>query len=153
MADIINFQSAKSDSDAAALDILARTLWGEARGEGQAGMSAVANVVCNRVAYARAQRGHDYWWGNTLVRVCQKPFQFSCWNENDPNRAQLLRVDTDDPVFVLALRIARWAATGSLPDATGGATHYHALSVAPKWALGQTPTAVVGRHVFYRLVT
>ena len=30
-------------------DIMARTIYGEARGEGQRGMQAVANVIMNRV--------------------------------------------------------------------------------------------------------
>lgn len=31
------------------IDIMARTAWGEARGEGQSGMQAVLNVIMNRV--------------------------------------------------------------------------------------------------------
>ena len=96
MDNIIDFQSAKADSDAAAQDVLARTVWGEARGEGQAGMVAVANVVMNRVNFARAQLGGNYWWGNTIMRVCQKPLQFSCWNQADPNLSQLQAVDAAD---------------------------------------------------------
>ena len=34
-------------------DVLARTLWAEARGEGQAGMEAVACVILNRAAHPR----------------------------------------------------------------------------------------------------
>lgn len=151
MDNIINLQSAKADLDARAVDVLARTIWGEARGEGQAGMQAVASVILNRVNFARAQSSGDYWWGNNVVRVCQKPLQFSCWNSNDPNSAKLQSVTNTDAAFALALRIAAWAASGNLPDTTAGATHYHALNVAPKWAIGETPTAIIGRHVFYRL--
>src|SRR5690349_15270839 len=76
-------------------DVLARTLWGEARGEGETGMQAVASVVLNRVALAQ-ERG-KYWWGNNIIQVCQKPYQFSCWNRSDPNFRQLQEVDSDDP--------------------------------------------------------
>ena len=38
------------------IDVLARTLWGEARGEGTAGMQAVASVILNRVKIAK-QKG------------------------------------------------------------------------------------------------
>lgn len=60
------------------IDILARTIYGEARGEPWEGKIAVAWVVRNR-----AERGG--WWGDTIREVCLKPWQFSCWNETDPN--------------------------------------------------------------------
>lgn len=128
----------------AAIDILARTLWGEARGEGSAGMQAVANVVMNRVL-----RGG--WWGTDIVSVCRKPYQFSCWNTGDPNRAAAAAVDGRDLYFATALRLARRAVLGALPDITGGADHYHAAGAGPVWSRGETPTAVIGRHIFYNL--
>ena len=152
MAGIIDLQTAKADLAAREIDTFARTIWGEARGEGQTGMTAVACVVINRVNVARAQPNGDYWWGNSILRVCQKPLQFSCWNPNDPNLPQLQAVTAENAEFALATRIAQWAATGALADPTGGATHYHALSVIPSWANGQTPTTIIGHHVFYRLV-
>jgi spore germination cell wall hydrolase CwlJ-like protein len=151
MDNIIDLQSAKAEQGVRAVDILARTVWGEARGEGQAGMTAIAAVIINRVNVARAQPSGDYWWGNSIIRVCQQPLQFSCWNANDPNLPQLQNVTAADPTFAIATRIAQWAASGTLPDPTGGATHYHALNVMPSWALGQTPTAIIGRQVFYKL--
>ena len=62
-------------------DILARTLWGEARGESLAGQIAVAWTIRNRVNDGKAKS----WWGEGYAGVCQKPYQFSCWNKNDPN--------------------------------------------------------------------
>lgn len=131
------------------VDVLARTLWGEARGEGDAGMMAVAAVVLNRVAHAENRAG--YWWGNDIISVCQKPYQFSCWNRSDPSYLKLQAVTDKDRHFATALRIARRAVIGAIDDATGGATHYHADYVSPYWAQGQTPTAIIGRHIFYRL--
>lgn len=133
------------------VDILARTLWGEARGEGTAGMQAVASVVLNRVKIAQ-ERGGSYWWGNDIIQVCQKPYQFSAWNRGDPNFRKLQSVDERDLYFATALRIARRAVSGVLADMTGGATHYHADTVSPYWARGEKPATVIGRHVFYRLV-
>lgn len=152
MTEIIDWHTARDDWAAKEIDILARTLWGEARGEGQKGLEAVAAVVINRVNYAKQQPLGNFWWGNSIIRVCQKPLQFSCWNSNDPSLQKLRIVKIDDPNFAMALRIARWAQAGALPDPTNGADHYHALYVAPKWASGQTPTAVIGRHVFYKLM-
>lgn len=123
-------------------DILARTLWGEARGEPVRGIEAVAAVVMNRV-----RRGG--WWGTTVEAVCLKPSQFSCWLAADPNRAKLERVDEDDRVFRICLRIARRAIAGSVDDPTQGATHYHTRAVAPAWARGRDPSAEIGSHLFY----
>jgi N-acetylmuramoyl-L-alanine amidase len=136
--------------DALAVDVLARTLWGEARGEPVAGIEAVASVVLNRVAIAKAKG--RYWWGNDVITVCQKPYQFSCWNRSDPSYRKLLAVTDKNIHFVTCLRIARRALSNALPDATGGATHYHADYVSPDWARGETPTIIIGHHLFYRLV-
>lgn len=137
------------------IDTLARTLWGEARGEDHAGRVAVANVIMNRVRHAarhRERRGTEYWWGGTPAEVCRKPWQFSCWNDNDPNRAKLLAVDAEDPTFRECLEIARAAVDGSLEDTTHGADHYvNPRVAAPPWAEGVEPVARVGAHEFYRL--
>lgn len=143
-------------SDAAAFyrdletDVLARTLWGEARGEGTLGMHAVANVIVNRVKVAE-KRG-KYWWGNNIIQVCQKPYQFSCWNRSDPNFQKLQQVGADDLYFASALRIARRAVAGVLEDKTFGATHYHAAGISPYWAKNEKPVTVIGQHIFYKLI-
>lgn len=124
------------------LDVLARTLWGEARGEGADGMRGVACVILNRA-------GRPGWWGRSIAEVCLKPWQFSCWLESDPNRAKLLAVTVQDRSFRLAQEIARAALAGDLPDYSLGATHYHAVDIAPSWAAGRTPCVVIGRHAFY----
>lgn len=131
------------------IDILARTIWGEARNEGAKGMQAVACVVMNRVAVAEKHGG--YWWGRGVSGVCLKPFQFSCWNLNDPNREKMTAVTDRNIHFATALRLARRAVAGVLRDETGGATHYHTAAVSPSWAQGQPPAAIIGHHIFYKL--
>ena len=133
------------------VDVLARTIFGEARSEGAIGMEAVACVVLNRVAIAQEMGG--YWWGNSIIQVCQKPYQFSCWNKGDPNLPRIQSVSADDLKFATALRIARRAVIGALRDITDGADHYHADYVSPYWAEGQKPVTTIGRHIFYKLVT
>ncbi len=132
------------------IDVLARTLWGEARGEGEQGMAAVANVILNREKIARAKG--KFWWGNNIIQICQKPYQFSCWNRSDPNFKKLQAVDKSDLYFATALRIANRALAGVLEDITLGATHYHASSITPYWAKGKEPIVVIGSHKFYDLV-
>ena len=130
-------------------DILARTIWGEARGETLTGKEAVANVVLNRLK--TAQRRGKMWWGNSIIDICQKPMQFSCWNENDINRKKLLAVTEADQQFAICQRIARRALNGVLPDHTFGADHYHEASIMPDWAESRVATVTIGHHVFYQL--
>ncbi|MBL8639756.1 MAG: cell wall hydrolase [Alphaproteobacteria bacterium] len=149
-----------------AIDILARTLYGEARGEGESGMEAVACVIMNRVAVSQAREAAGlgaFWWGRDVASVCLKPYQFSCWNRDDPNRRKIITVTKDDAVFAAAKRIATRAILGLLDDVTFGATHYHARGMTqdqtsaqiptqiPTWARGVTPVATIGRHIFYKL--
>lgn len=131
--------------DERAVDILARTIWGEARGEGYSGMVAVANVVLNRAS-------NPGWWGFDIASVCLKDWQFSCWNITDPNRPAMLAVTTGmDQTFAMAVEIAREAVNGTLTDNTNGATHYYAKSIAaPNWTAGATLAAVIGNHKFYK---
>lgn len=129
------------------IDTLARTIWGEARGEGSIGMQAVAAVIHNRLAVSR-QKG-KFWWGNSLIEICQKPYQFSCWNRDDPNYRKVLNADARDNSFAKAIDIARVC----LADPTGGATHYHAANIYPYWARNQQPTATIGKHIFYRILS
>lgn len=131
----------------AEVDTLARTLWGEARGEADPArsMAAVAAVVLNR-------RRRQTYWGKTIVEVCRKPWQFSCWNRNDPNLPQLLRVTRADARFVQALAIAADACgAAAFRDETKGATHYYARGIArpPAWAAGKVPCETIGRHLFF----
>lgn len=131
-------------------DTVARTLWGEARNQGRAGMEAIAHVIFNRQADRR-------WRGKGgLAAICLQPAQFSCWNAKDPNRDLCLSVDNTDPQFadaqaaVTLVRAARAAHPAA--DPTHGATHYHTRGVLPHWALAGEHTVTIGQHLFYRNV-
>jgi spore germination cell wall hydrolase CwlJ-like protein len=130
-------------------DTLARTLWGEARGESLAGQIAVAWTIRNRVNDGKDKS----WWGEGYAGVCLAPSQFSCWNKNDPNYP-FLSGARDIPFRELAQ--ARGAADQVIdnkqPDPTGGATHYHAASMpkAPAWATKAKKTAFIGNHTFFK---
>lgn len=137
-------------------EVLARTIWGEARGEGLEGMAAVANTIMNRVHIDLGNDGKPDWWGEGVKGVCLKPWQYSCWNENDPNREKLLDVTTETSWrYSDALMLAEAAVAGKLHDRTNGATHYYAPALVhqPKWAAGHKPTATIGRQVFYRITS
>ena len=125
------------------VDTLARTIWGEARGEGVRGMEAVAAVIMNRVRSGR--------FPNSIEGVCKQPWQFSTWNTNDPNLPRLMSVTVADQNFRRAMTIADRAARGQLVDPTGGALHYYANWISePSWARGQgvRVSARIGKHIF-----
>lgn len=127
---------------------LAKTIWGEARGEPREGREAVANTIMNRLASSR------WFSGATVSAVVTRPFQFSAWNPDDPNSQLMDKANEKTPGFLDALEIAALAMAGRLPDRTFGATHYHAknMSPFPKWALepDAIKTTTIGNHVFYR---
>lgn len=125
------------------IDLLARTIYGESRGEGVPGMQAVANVIMNRV-------NAGSWYGRTVGEVVLKPYAFSCWNKNDPNYSLITTVDENNSGFRLAKSIATDAYNGKLADLTNGATHYHAAGSTPYWADSMIKTVVIGNHVFYK---
>lgn len=134
------------------IDVLARTIWGEARGEGFNGMNAVACVIYNRYLISQSHRG--YWWGGTIPDICKKAYQFSCWNAGDPNRIKMQLVQPDDPEFASAKRIAsRILRAYTYADVTYGADHYHHRSIHPNWADSNKIVAEIGSHIFYKLYT
>lgn len=125
-------------------DILTRTLWGEARGEPEEGQIAVVHVVRNRAIHR----------GTNAATECQRPWQFSCWNTNDPQRPKMEALARASDVYLRLAAVVDKAWT--LPDVTGGARHYYAPKAmvppgaVPKWA---RPPAVesarVGGHIFF----
>ncbi|HLD95340.1 MAG TPA: cell wall hydrolase [Alphaproteobacteria bacterium] len=133
-------------------DILARTIYGEARGEyfsrvgGLSALIAVGNVVLNRMKRKK-------WFGTTVREVCLKPFQFSCWNEKDPNFRVVKSVSRQDPIFEICYHVAEQLCDGRWPDLTQNADHYYAVSmkIPPAWAKDKKPTIQIGGHVFFNL--
>lgn len=131
------------------IEVLARTIYGEARGEyekmgGIASLIAVGNVIMNRLNFPRR-------FGGTIKEICLKPWQFSCWNEKDPNRLVISRPTIDHPTFALCREIAQKVSSYQWPDLTKGSNHYHTLALKPfpSWAKNQTPRVSLGHHIFY----
>lgn len=125
------------------LEILARTVYGEARGESHEGKKAVAHVIVNRVQVEKGQFAKD----DTIATACLRHVQFSAWNAEDPNFDVLQQAHLNDWHFRECL-IAGLEALNE-PDFTAGALHYHTLSVSPPWAKGHKPCFAAGVHVFY----
>lgn len=125
-------------------EILAKTIYGEARGECKDGQIAIACCVLNRFNSGK------WYAGKTIADTCQKPYQFSCWNENDPNRVKLENLSYSVyskyfPIIQAALK----------EDITLGATHYYAPNIVkcPAWAKDEIPCMEIGNHLFFRNIS
>ncbi len=128
----------------AVVDTLARTLYGEARAEELEGLVAVAWVVKNRAA-------QPCWWGNSIESVCLKAWQFSCWNEDDPNLPKMQAATLEDSVYRRCFAAAVLVLQGDIPDPTEGSTHYvNPDIVMPSWTDHMLETVQVGRHQFFK---
>ena len=128
------------------LEVMALTVWGEARGEDDIGRCAVAWVIRNR-----AERpGYD-WWGNTISEVCLKPWQFSVWNAGDPNRAKMLDLAPNDPLLTHMRALCKRVLEGSIPDPTRGCSHYCRRDSYPTWKIGRSPRFSHGNHEFFAI--
>jgi spore germination cell wall hydrolase CwlJ-like protein len=127
-------------------EIAVMTVFMEASGEGPEGMLAVAHVLINR-----RKAGH----GTTLAAVCLRPFQFSCWNTDDPNRGRMAALEDLDPVLGEAENAVMQALGETVdvpPDPTLGAINYYSTSMhnPPNWASRMTFTVEIGKHRFYK---
>lgn len=128
------------------VEVIARTLWGEARGQGAEGMSAVACVIQNRAH-------NPGWWGHDYRSVCLAREQFSCWNLSD-QQAKLMRSEAIHDMSIETARRVAWCLfDGKLADTVNGADHYCTEAVVGKtrWAKGRTPVAKVGTHLFFKI--
>ena len=132
--------------------LLARMLFGETRDCTTEEKVAVAYSAINRINDGKK------WNGETLKEVILKPYQYSCFNKNDPNRKKLMDPERYEPgAFQDCLEISRQVLSKRYQDPTSGATHYfNPKVVKPTWAkkmkkIGFIKTAK-GRsqHEFYR---
>lgn len=109
---------------------LAKTLYGESEVNNLEDAEAIACVVMNRV--------HLPNWPDDVSQVCLQPWQFSCWNPNDPGRARIAKAK--GRWYDQCRMIAEKAILGRLRDRTERSTHYYATYVRkPKWAKNKKP--------------
>jgi len=99
------------------VDVMARTMIGEAAGEGPAGMRAVGQVLRNRVEDPR--------WGNTITSVALAEKQFSTWNTGAGGNSLARNAKPTSSIYKMAHGIAKQVLDGSVASDVGGATHYY----------------------------
>ena len=124
-----NSSSASSSSNSANLDLLARLIYGEARGEPYTGQVAVAAVVLNRVKNSS--------FPNTISGVIYQSGAFD--------------VVADGQINMTPNSTARKAAQDALNgwDPTYGAIYYFNPNTATnKWIWSRPMTVTIGKHRF-----
>jgi hypothetical protein len=139
-----------------AAEVLALTIWGEARNQPVEGRIAVGSVIRNRLVSGR--------WGHDYKAVCLAPWQFSCWTPKG-GRANydtviaaahaLRRPDGHrGPDLRECLWIADGLISGAIRDRVAGCCHYVTRELwhshPPLWAKGMDPAIRLGDHVFFR---
>lgn len=125
------------------VDMITRTVMGEAGDQPDTGKAAVAHVILNRV------RSGSY--GDSASKVVTAPYQFEPWQTR---RGELTSYNPKSKDYQKTKAIVDDVVAGKIDDPTGGATHFYspvsqrALGRnAPSWA--KDPTAVIGGHNFY----
>ena len=92
------------------------------------------NTICEVVKQAKT------WKNFPIKNQCQ--FSWFCDGKSDKPK--------DKKSWVWSQQIARLVVSGLLEDVTGGATHYHAHYVSPKWRTTKTFTVKIGSHLYYK---
>jgi N-acetylmuramoyl-L-alanine amidase len=135
------------------IDIMARTIYGEARSETWLAQEQVGLVILNRVRMDLHNDGKPDWWGEGIAAVCLKPYQFSCWLPGDPNLPKLKAATLDDHAFQVAMAAALQCILGLAFGVVNDnkITHYYVVgSPMPKWAVGRQHEFIVGKHAFFK---
>jgi len=121
--------SAGSEGGSGSLDLLARLISAEARGEPYEGQVAVGAVVLNRVEHPS--------FPNSIAEVIYQPGAFSCLDDGQ----------FDEPVAESAYRAAQDAVNGW--DPSYGAIYYFNPSTATsKWIWSRPLIVNIGKHRF-----
>lgn len=138
--------------------LMALTIYGEARGEEYAGKVAVASVILERVK-------HRKWDGEDIQSVCLMPYQFSCFLPDDPNfpALKLIAADWDNKFMQSAelrecCNVVALLMSGSILK-TAAIEENHACQylttalrkskACPAWAKKMKLVATIGNHEFY----
>jgi len=136
------FEGAKAEGDAQ-WRCLAEALYFEARGESLVGQVAVGEVILNRAdaaGYPSSICGVVRQGAGGRLHGCQ--FSYNC--DGKPEEI------AEPAAFDHVGKVARRLLDGLPRSLTGGATHYHADRVNPRWARRLKRTAEIGDHLFYR---
>ncbi len=137
---------------AKAINVVARTLYMEARGEGNVGLNLVMTVIWNRAG------------GNVdnLADVCLKPLQFSCWNKLSNKTPSTYSIQfpkgaasgsgSEMSSWDVCVNLANSAFNGTFKPANSEWNAYYNPNKAnPDWADQLIGAETIGRHIVGKL--
>ena len=131
------------------VNVLARTLYGMARGEEDLTRDAFAALVMNRCAGALTHDTNKR-WGLTIADVCLKPGVFECWDPDSPNRSAAILAVPGDLAFMECFLVAFSTAHGFYVDHIGGADSYKLTVETANLFEPSEFCETVGQYDFYR---
>jgi len=126
-----NTDQSSIDNSGDMIDLLARLINGEARGEPYKGQVAVGAVVMNRVKSSE--------FPDTISGVIYQKGQFSCVTDGQFNKA----IDENSTVY----KAAREAMNGADPT-NGCLFFYNPKTSKSKWLYTRTTVVTIGKHRF-----
>ena len=88
------------------------------------------------------------WYGKTLKGVLLKPYQFSCFNRNDPNLKKMFK--PKPRIWKQCFKAAWNAYAGLSADPTLGANHYCRYDISPSWRKIMELKKRIGNHMFFK---
>lgn len=130
-------------------EVMALTLYGEARGASFNAKLGMAQVMWNRTKDKR--------FGSNIKEVVTKPKQFSCYNDNDVNLQIIMGVVEDfdgnfnknihlRECYMIALAVINGYIQGKVKDSL----FYHTTGVNPKWNKNMILEAKIGNTLFWK---
>lgn len=125
--------------------VIASTIWGEARGEGEEGMRAVASVI----HYGANQKDRG------LVMECLRPWRYSCWKDEV---FQQKSPPVDGVVWDKCIEIATELIYGTFKPLFVASHYFNPDLVPGRWPKSWKRERMqfvkkVGHHEFYLEVT
>ena len=131
------------------VNVLARTIYGMARGLEDDPREAIAALVMNR-CLAATKFDTQNRWGLTIADVCLWPDAFECWTPGSHHRQAAIRAVPGDKAFLECFLLAFRACHGFYSDLTMGADTYLEVGAPTDFEEPAEFTATVGPWDFYR---
>ena len=139
------------------IDVMARTIDGEAEGETSLAQSGVGACIAKRAQLAAAYvaahgRPHPLYGDGSIAGAClaadldhegNRVWQFDCWIDGSADAQRIAAKTLDDPTFQRCFAVALDVLLSRVSDPTQGATHYWDISIpTPSWAVGKSYVSI-----------
>lgn len=125
------------------VELLAGTIYGEARGESDRGKQAVGVTIRTRAL-------NPSWWGSGWRGVILQKAQFSCWEDINAAKIVAAREDNNNG-WQACMKVAQQVYSGQITDVglSNSPTHYCVKTIKPFWVNSLQFVGNIGAHNFY----